>query len=56
MVCLNEAMFIGCGIIKNRDVVDAIPDKYPGNIILAGTGWAKKVYRCNNGSTARSLK
>ena len=49
-------MVIGYGIIKKTYVVDVLIDKFPGNNILTGTGWVKKVDKCNNGSTKISVK
>ena len=42
-------MFIGREIIKKGYVVDVLPDKSPDNNIPEGTGWVKKVDKCNNG-------
>ena len=44
-------MVIGYGIMKKGYVVDVLPYTSPGNNILVGTGWMKKVDKCNNGST-----
>ena len=44
-------MFIVDRIIKNRYVVDVLPDKFSNNNIMAGNGWVKKVEKCKNGST-----
>ena len=53
--CLNEAMVIGDGIIKEVYVVDDFLDTYPGNNILTGSGWINKVDKCNILSTAMSV-
>ena len=49
-------MVKGYVIIKKGDMVDILPDTYPGNIIHTGTGWVKKVEKCKNGSTTMSMK
>ena len=53
---LTEAMVIGDGIIKEVDVVDVLLDTCPGNNKLTGTGWSKKVNKCNNVSTTMLVK
>ena len=47
--CLTEAMVVGHEIIKKVDVVDVLPDTYPGNNIPEGTVWVNKVSKCKNG-------
>ena len=37
-------------------MVNVLPYTSPGNIISEGTGWVKKVEKCNNGSTTISVK
>ena len=44
------------GIINKGYEVDVFPDTFTGNRIPEGTGWVKKVDKCNNGSTKMSVK
>ena len=44
------------GIINKGYEVDVFPDTFTGNRIPEGTGWVKKVDKCNNGSTKISVK
>ena len=49
-------MDIGYGAIKKEYVVDVLPETCNGNNILTGTGWMKKVEKCNSESTTMSVK
>ena len=49
-------MFIGDGIIKKLDMVAVLPDTSPRNNIPSGTGWVKKVQKCNTGSNTTSVR